>query len=154
MLVVCGFFSFLFFQILARDYSSKMPRILFISAEYWKQYRVKQPDAKETEIYSDSLAFFITVVNKYRLWLKVLRTLHLMLNFCLKCVPFETLVCSGEVTNLGWFVDCQVSHQQKHSLKKLCPEANTQTQTDKIYLFSILGHRWLAHSSCYCAVSL
>lgn len=125
---------------------ARMPRVLFISTEYWKQCSVKQPDAKEIEIYSDSLTLFSTVVNKlmHRLWLKVLRMLHLMLIFCLKYIPSETLVCSGGETNLGLFVDCQLWEQQKKSLKKLCPEANTQTQTKSIcFLLWVIGG-WLA----------
>lgn len=132
-------------QILPWVTLAKMPRVLFFSIGYWKQYSVKQPDAIEIEIYSDSLALFTTVVNKlmHRLWLKVLRMLHLMLIFWLKYVPFETLVCSAEVTNLGWFVDYQLWEQQKTSLKKLCPEANTQTQTKSIcFLFWVI-RGWL-----------
>lgn len=135
---------------------AKMPRVLFISTEYWKQYSIKQPDAKEIEIYSDSLTLFTTVVNKliHRLWLKVLRMLHLMLIFGLKYASFETLLCSGEVTNLVLYVDCQLWEQQQQKITEVTVSWNKYIDTDKLYLFSILGHRWLAHSPSYCPVSL
>lgn len=78
---------------------AKMPGVLFISPRYWKQCSVKQPDAIKFEIYSDSLALVTTEVNKlmHKLWLKVLRMLHLMLIFSLKYVSFETLVCAGDL---------------------------------------------------------
>lgn len=114
---------------------AKMSRVLFISTE-----NNIVPDAKEIKIHSDSLALFTPVVNKlmHRLWLKALRMLHLMLIFCLKYVSFETLVCSGEVTNLGWFVDCQLWEKQNKKNPEETMSWSKYTDTDKIYLFSIL----------------
>lgn len=77
---------------------AKMPRFLFINIGYWKQYSVKQSGVINVEIYCDSLALFTTVVNKWihSFWLKVLRTLHLTLIFCLICVTFKGLIgCTG-----------------------------------------------------------